>query len=327
MITVQRISKTYGRVQAVSDVSFAIAKGQCVGLLGPNGAGKSTTIKIVTAFLPPSAGSVSIDGFDTIHQSIQARRLIGYLPESTALYPEMRVRDFLVFRAKLYGLDRRQRSAGIQNAMERCWLRDVSARRIGQLSKGYKQRVGLAAAIVHDPPVLVLDEPTNGLDPSQIRESRTLIRQLAQDKTVLVSSHILPEVEQTCDRVLIIARGRLRADGSPAELIARAPGARAVFTEVACVAGDRVRVSGILAGIGGVERVVIDERNSSGEWTRFSMQPAAVAGDLRERIGRVLSEQRLVTRELRAAQPTLEQVFLDIIETDAERAPAIGAAA
>jgi ABC-2 type transport system ATP-binding protein len=302
---------------AVDDVSFTIPAGQCVGVLGPNGAGKTTTIRMVTGFLPPSAGSITVNNCDTINDSIGARRAIGYLPEATPLYPEMRVRDYLHFRARLYGLDRRTAKSGVGAAIERCWLKDVAHRRIGQLSKGYKQRVGLAATLVHNPPVLILDEPTSGLDPTQIRETRSLIKDLAENRTVLVSSHILPEIEATCDRVLIIARGRLRADGSPSALVKQVQHAFAHTVEVQTSPGGREKIHRALAALPGVVSVQLSGEASNDQWTRFVVTPTSEVSDVREPIGLTLSSMGIPCRELRKAEPTLEQVFMRVIESDA----------
>jgi len=321
MISVDRISKSYGQIHAVRDVSFSIQRGQCVGLLGPNGAGKSTTIKIITGLIPPTAGSARVGELDTIDDSIRARRLIGYLPESNALYPEMRVRDYLAFRSRLYPLSRAQRSRGIEMALERCWLKDVAHRRIGQLSKGYKQRTGLAAALVHSPPVLVLDEPTSGLDPTQISETRGLIKSLASDRTVLVCSHILPEIELTCDRVLIIARGRLRADGSPRDLVRTMHTGGEHVVEAAVPAALREQAHRALAGVKGVTAVRFEAAKSSNDWAHYAVSTDAGHPDVREGLARAMGELGALVREIRRPSATLEQVFMRVIESDAEEAP------
>lgn len=311
MITATRVSKMYASFRAVDDVSFTIRAGECVGLLGPNGAGKTTTIRMLTGFLPPSVGNVHIAGFDVLSESMQARRVTGYLPESTPNYPEMRVREYLTFRGRLYGLSGKTLKTALERVIGLCWLGEVPGKRVGHLSKGYRQRVGLAAALIHDPKVLILDEPTNGLDPSQIRETRSLIRTLADDRTVLVSSHILPEIEQTCDRVLIMARGRLRADGAPAELVERfgnAAGGK-VVVEFEDVTGG-VEVIRSAAGVGRVDdRGVVD-----GRWRRAELMPVTPGEDVRERVARAMAQAGITCREIARPKGTLEQVFLRVLE-------------
>jgi ABC-2 type transport system ATP-binding protein len=209
MIEVKGLTKAYGNFLAVKDVSFTAEKGQILGFLGPNGAGKTTTMRIITGFMPATSGQVLVEGLDIFTQSLEARRQIGYLPENPPVYPDMRVDNYLRFVAKLKGVSRNRLEEAIANAVSACGLEDVRYRISGQLSKGYRQRVGLAAAIVHDPPVLILDEPTIGLDPRQIIEIRKLIRGLAKQRTVVLSTHILPEVSQVCDKVVIISDGRV----------------------------------------------------------------------------------------------------------------------
>ena len=218
MIEVSGLTKYYGKKLAVDAVSFFVEKGEVVGLLGPNGAGKSTTMRILTGFLPPSSGLARIGGYDVMENPLEVKKRIGYLPETPPLYREMRVREYLRYTAALKRMPRGERSAAIESAIDQCGLREMARRRIEHLSKGYRQRVGLAQAIVHHPPVIILDEPTSGLDPQQVREVRSLVRRLARDVTVLISSHILSEVEATCSRVIIINRGKLVAIASPAEL-------------------------------------------------------------------------------------------------------------
>ncbi len=317
MISAQHVSKWYsgterGGVRAVNDVSFEIESGQIVGLLGPNGAGKTTTLRMTTGYLPPSRGSILVAGHDTVTESIEARRAMGYLPEAAPLYPEMRVIDYLKYRASLYGVPTKERTPAISRVLDRCWLTPVARRRVGQLSKGFKQRVGLAGAMLHDPPVLVLDEPTSGLDPTQIRETRTLIRELSHKRTVIVSSHILPEVEKTCDRVLIIARGRLRADGVPEALLAPMRERSAYVAEVpeGSAASARVAVAA-LTGIDGVE-VGAPE----GGWVWVKVLPKGGGNDLRELIARSLARAGVVARELRREAPSLEQLFFSIIQAE-----------
>ena len=218
MIEVERLTKDYGSVVAVRDVSFSVGRGEVVGFLGPNGAGKSTTLRILAGFLGASSGRVRINGHDIAEASLTARAELGYMPESAPLYPELKVREYLEFRARLKRVPRARRKASVERAVERANLRDVSDTTIGHLSKGYRQRVGLADALVADPPLLILDEPTAGLDPNQVREVRALIKELAADHTVLLSTHILSEVEATCQRALVIDHGRLVAQGTLEEL-------------------------------------------------------------------------------------------------------------
>jgi ABC-2 type transport system ATP-binding protein len=211
MIAVKELTKRYARTIAVDQISFEVAKGQIVGFLGPNGAGKTTTMRMLTCFLPPSAGTANVAGFDVLEQSLEVKKRIGYLPETPPLYPEMETAEYLKFVGKLKGLSGADLQRRIDYVFERCAIADVKTKLLGRLSKGYRQRVGLAQAIIHNPNVLILDEPTAGLDPKQINETRDLIRSLAGDHTIILSTHILPEVEQTCEQVIIINKGRLVA--------------------------------------------------------------------------------------------------------------------
>lgn len=212
LVQVEHLNKHYGPKQAVADVSFTVEKGEILGLLGPNGAGKTTTLRILSGYLPPSSGSVRIAGYDIVTHSLDARRRMGYLPESVPLYTEMTAHDYLEFVASARGLRGQSARRALANALEECHIEDVAYTVIGRLSKGYRQRVGLAQAILHNPDVLVMDEPTVGLDPRQITEIRELIRRLGEDRAVILSTHILPEVQMTCQRVVIINRGRVMAD-------------------------------------------------------------------------------------------------------------------
>ncbi len=218
MIVVEKLTKYYGEYPAVREVSFEVDRGQVVGFLGPNGAGKSTTMRILAGYLTATSGRATVDGKDVFWDPIEARRRIGYMPENCPIYPEMRVEEYLWFRGGLKGLGRADRKKRLAYVLERCWLRDVRRQLIGTLSKGYRQRVGLADALLADPPVLILDEPTAGLDPTQIRETRKLIRELGQEHTMLLSTHILSEVEMTCDWVIVITQGKVVEDGSLASV-------------------------------------------------------------------------------------------------------------
>jgi ABC-2 type transport system ATP-binding protein len=307
MIRAFDISKSFGRTRAVREVSFELEPGQVAGLLGPNGAGKSTTIRMITGFVCPDAGSVSIAGFDTIDQPGQARRRLGYLPEAAPCYPEMRAMDYLVHRARLQGLPRRAARRAADEAARRCRLEPAMARkRFAALSKGYRQRVGLAAALVHDPSVLVLDEPTNGLDPGQIREARSLIRELAHNRTMLVSSHILPEIERTCDRVIIIAGGRIRADGPPETLAAAEPTRLRIEFRPA---GDADALVAALRAVPGVSDA--QEQPAGDGWRTLT---ARAAPDAHDRVAALLHESRAIVRTLAADRPTLEDAFVRLTE-------------
>src|SRR5258706_3157304 len=218
MIEVSDLTKRYAGHTAVSDLSFKVGRGEIVGLLGPNGAGKSTTMRILSGFLPATSGTARVAGFDVFHQADEVRRRIGYMPENNPLYPEMRVRQHLKFRARLKGLSRKRSRERVDVVTQQCGLADVSKEIVGHLSKGYRQRVGLADALVHEPELIILDEPTIGLDPNQIRSVRQLIKDLAHAHTVLISTHILPEAEMTCSRVLILHEGKVLAEGTPEHL-------------------------------------------------------------------------------------------------------------
>ncbi len=313
MIEVLDVRKRFGPVRAVRGVSFSVARGEALALLGPNGAGKTTTIRLITGVLPPTSGAVRVDGLDSVHDSIAVRRRLGYMPESTPLYPEMRAADYLAYRARLFSIPRAARRTAVHRAIDRCRLADVRSRRIGALSKGYRQRVGLAAALLHDPPAVILDEPTSGLDPSQIVEVRSLIRELARDKAVILSSHILPEVEKTCDRVVVIARGLVRASGAVADLLRSS----ACTVELAGAGAPAARAA--LAALPGVAAVHPEPPRE-----RFRVEASGDAADLAQRIGALALAQRWTLRELSIARPTLETLFTSLV---AEAEPAEAAAA
>lgn len=320
MIEVQSITKMYGSFAAARDVTFSVPRGQVVGILGPNGAGKSTTIRIIAGLLPPTVGRVLVDGLDSIAQTRQVRQRLGYLPESNPLYPEMLVRDFLGYRARLFNIPARDRRKAIAHAADRCALGEVMRKRISALSKGFRQRVGLAAALLHDPPLLILDEPTSGLDPAQIAETRRLIRELAGERTMLLVSHLLPEVEKTCDRVIVFARGRVRADGPPRELVHRLGSEAPCIVEVGGTTLDAVRSAltplGDLAALSidgdapdGIVRARLTTKPSTGS-DHESPSPEA----LRVAVGKALGDAGLHIRELRTDAPSLETLYISLIE-------------
>src|SRR6202167_5548575 len=232
MITVKELTKRYARTTAVDQISVEVAKGQIVGFLGPNGAGKTTTMRMLTCFLPPSAGTATVAGFDVLEQPLEVKKRIGYLPETPPIYPEMETEEYLKFVGKLKGLSGADLQKRVDYACDRCAIADVKKKLLGKLSKGYRQRVGLAQAIIHNPDVLILDEPTAGLDHKQINETRELIKRLAGDHTILLSTHILPEVSQTCDRVVIINKGRVVAVDTPDNLVSRLQGAETLYVQI-----------------------------------------------------------------------------------------------
>lgn len=322
MIRLHQVEKRFARVHAVRGVSLQIHAGQVVGVLGPNGAGKTTTIRMIAGLLPPSAGVVSVNGLDSVADSRGLRAQLGYMPESSPLYPEMKVASYLRYRAGLYAIRGRDRRNAVDRAIDRCHLAEALDRRIGTLSKGYRQRVGLASALLHDPPVVILDEPTSGLDPSQVVETRSLIRELSGKRTMLVVSHILPEVERTCDRIVVFARGKVRADGAPAELVSRHSGGGWRCT-VEVRGADSAGVPGALASLTGVSRV--EGTQTADAWTRCTLSFNGVTDDPRPAIHAACVRAALEVRELRHATASLEEFYIRLIESaDAEHAEAGG---
>ena len=249
MIEVQHLTKRYGRVTAVDDISFRVERGEILGFLGPNGAGKTTTMRILTGYMPATEGRAIVAGFDVFDQPLEAKRRTGYLPETPPLYPEMSVAEYLDFVAKVKGVPSNERRERIGYVMERTRITDMASRLTGKLSKGYKQRVGLAQALIHNPDVLILDEPTAGLDPKQIIETRQLIKQLAGDHTIILSTHILPEVSQTCQRVVIINKGRVVAVDTPDNLTARLRGSETMYVQVDAGGADATVALGRIPGV------------------------------------------------------------------------------
>ncbi|MBE7484909.1 MAG: ATP-binding cassette domain-containing protein [Polyangiaceae bacterium] len=318
MIEVERLTKDYGTVVAVRDVSFSVGKGEIVGFLGPNGAGKSTTMRILVGFLGATSGRVRVAGHDIVEDSQEARRAIGYMPESAPLYPEMRVREYLAFRAAVKKVARAERKRAVERAMSLAVVTEMADTVIGHLSKGYRQRVGLADALVANPPLLILDEPTAGLDPNQIREVRRLIRELGESHTILLSTHILSEVESTCDRAIVIARGRLVAEGSIDELRARRRADGAVVT----VRGDRARAVSLLEALPGVRRVKA-RKGDDAELSRVTLTLAKgesnVGAVLEAAVG-ALCAAGLGVREAGPSRATLEDVFAELTRDEADAA-------
>ncbi len=292
----------------MDNISFKVGKGEIVGFLGPNGAGKSTTIKMLTCFLTPSFGTARIGGFDIEKDSIKVRQRIGYMPENVPLYLDMRVHEYLKFRGALKGLNSKKLSFGVGEAIEICSLKDVENKIIGTLSKGYRQRVGLADALVNKPDLLILDEPTNGLDPQQIRHFRELIKDLGKRHTIFLSTHILPEVEMTCGRVLIIHRGKLLASDTPQGLVRRRLEGGDLVVELDAIPG---KASVALKKLKGV--ISVDEERSVDGWVRFKVASKGNP-DLSEKIFELAVERKWKIREMSRRDVTLEDAFVDLVK-------------
>jgi ABC-2 type transport system ATP-binding protein len=317
MIEVQNQTKRYGPTLAVSDVSFDVRKGEILGFLGPNGAGKTTTMRVITGYLPPTAGKVRVAGYDVAEEPLDAKRRIGYLPEQPPVYPDMTPEEYLAFVARIKGLPRREIRARIGEVAAKCAITDVMRRQIGKLSKGYRQRVGLAQAIIHNPDVLVLDEPTAGLDPKQIIETRELIRGLAGQHTVVLSTHILPEVSRTCERVVVINQGKVAAVGTPEELTRHLQGFETVLVTAEAPAAEMMERLQRISGVQWVE-----PRDSSNG--RVTLEVQTEKGlDLRAELARAVVESNWKLLELRTSGLSLEDIFLKLTTEDvSEEKPA-----
>jgi ABC-2 type transport system ATP-binding protein len=306
MIEVQNLTKRYGAVTAVDNVTFRAEAGEILGFLGPNGAGKTTTMRVITGYMPATDGKVLVAGYDVFEQPIQAKGRTGYLPETPPLYPDMTVREYLLFVARIKGVPRREISSRVADAMKRTWVSDMANRHCGKLSKGYRQRVGLAQAIIHNPDVLVLDEPTAGLDPKQIIESRQLIRELGGTHTIVLSTHILPEVSQTCQRVVIINKGKVVAVDTPENLTARLRGSETIYLQVA---GPEDAIGAALTGLAGVTRVAA----SAGRDGTINVEVDSEKGrDVRRDLAAAVVNQGWGLLELRPMRMSLEDIFLSL---------------
>lgn len=311
MIEVEHLTKRYGRLTAVDDVTFRVERGEILGFLGPNGAGKTTTMRILTGFMPATEGKAAVAGFDVFEQPLEAKRRTGYLPEAPPLYPEMTVREYLDFVARIKRVPKAQRKARIEATMERTRITDVRDRHCGKLSKGYRQRVGLAQALLHNPEVLILDEPTAGLDPKQIIETRELIKSLAGDHTVILSTHILPEVSQTCQRVIIINKGKVVAVDTPANLTRRLRGSDVIYVQVDSAGAD---ARATFERLPGVVKVIETERHDGA----VGYEVETVRGhDLRRELARAVVTQGWGLLELRPTGLSLEQIFLQLTTEEA----------
>jgi ABC-2 type transport system ATP-binding protein len=314
VIEVQHLSKRYGPVTAVDDVSFRVERGEILGFLGPNGAGKTTTMRILTGYMPATAGKAIVAGFDVFDQPIDAKKRTGYLPETPPLYPDMTVHEYLTFVAKIKGVPSADRRVRVKRIMDRTRVAEMANRLCAKLSKGYKQRVGLAQALIHNPDVLILDEPTAGLDPKQIIETRQLIKELAGDHTIILSTHILPEVSQTCQRVVIINKGRVVAVDTPDNLTSRLRGSETMYVQVDTAGAD---IAASLVRMAGVTRVAeADRRNGL-----VGYEVESESGrDIRRELARTIVSSGWGLTELRPMRMSLEEIFLSL--TTDEAAPA-----
>ncbi|HEY7338909.1 MAG TPA: ABC transporter ATP-binding protein [Bryobacteraceae bacterium] len=325
MIKVEGLTKRYARNVAVDHISFQVEKGQIVGFLGPNGAGKTTTMRMLTCFLPPTDGTAEVAGFEVSEHPMEVKKRIGYLPESPPVYPEMEVIEYLNFVGRIKGVEKSGLLRRVDDVMEKCAIGDVRNREIGKLSKGYRQRVGLAQAIIHNPEVLILDEPTAGLDPHQIIETRDLIKSLAGNHTIILSTHILPEVEQTCEQVIIIAKGKLVATDTVENLTSRLRGSETVDVEVG-PSGDYADLAQFgqtvrrkLEQVSGVSRVMTkDNKNGRTHFTVESLQ----GRQIRPELARAVIESGWNLNELHAVGLSLEEIFLQLTATPKELEPA-----
>jgi ABC-2 type transport system ATP-binding protein len=312
VIEVQHLTKRYGPFTAVDDVSFSVDKGEILGFLGPNGAGKTTTMRVLTGYMPPTEGSAMVAGYSLSEKPLEAKRRTGYLPETPPLYPDMTVRDYLDFCARIKGVPRGERKTRVATAMERTRIADMAGRHCGKLSKGYRQRVGLAQALLNNPEVLILDEPTAGLDPKQINETRNLIKELRGDHTVVLSTHILPEVSQTCTRVVIINKGRVVAVDTPDNLTSRLRGSETMYLQVDALGGD---AGGVVAAVPGVTTVRVSDAREGA----VGLEVESEAGrDVRRELAAAVVGRGWGLLELRPMRISLEDVFLKLTTQESE---------
>lgn len=304
MIEVENLTKFYGSLPALRQISFTVEQGEIVGFLGPNGAGKTTALRILTCYLPPTSGTARVAGLDCQQQSLEVRAQIGYLPENVPLYPDMPVRRFLAFAAAAKGIDRSHAAREVDQVMEACSVKEVSHRIIGHLSKGYCQRLGIAQALLNNPPILILDEPTIGLDPAQIVEIRSLIKELGKERTIILSSHILPEVSQICQRIMVINNGQIIATDTPANLTTQLQDTIQIYLEVVAPGSDVVKT---LAGVDGVQEI----RPENGP-DRYLVE-ASRDLDVRPELARTIVDHGWQLRELRTRDLSLEEIFMHLV--------------
>jgi ABC-2 type transport system ATP-binding protein len=315
VIEVQHLTKRYGRITAVDDVTFRVERGEILGFLGPNGAGKTTTMRVITGYMPPTQGKVIVAGFDVFDQPVDAKRRTGYLPETPPLYPEMTVREYLTFVAKIRGVQSGDRHARVAQVMKKTAVADMADRHCGKLSKGYRQRVGLAQAILHNPDVLVLDEPTAGLDPKQIIETRQLIKELAGNHTIVLSTHILPEVAQTCQRVVIITKGKVVAVDTPDNLTHRLRGAETMYVQLDAADVD---ATAALQAVPGVTRVGLADRH--GTSVGYEVESSRDQ-DIRRDLAAAIVARGWGLLEMRPLRMSLEEIFLQVTTEEGKPEP------
>jgi ABC-2 type transport system ATP-binding protein len=325
MIKVEGLTKRYASHVAVDHISFEVEKGQIVGFLGPNGAGKTTTMRVLTCFMPPTDGTATVAGFDVVEQPLEVKKRIGYLPETPPLYPDMEVGEYLEFVGRLKGIPSASLERRVAEVAEKCSVADVRTKLIAKLSKGYRQRVGLAQAIIHNPDVLILDEPTSGLDPQQIIETRDLIKGLAGDHTIILSTHILPEVEQLCEQVIIIARGKLVAKDSVENLTSRLRGAETISVEVLARSGADLTAGEVqerLERIAGVSRVMVKAVHGHEGGLAFTVE-AMKDHNVRPELARAILDAGWNLNELHSVGLSLEEIFLELTSSSKENAASL----
>ncbi len=308
MIKVSNLSKKYVGKPAVDNISFNVESGEIVGFLGPNGAGKTTTIRMLTGYIPPTSGTALIGGYDIFLNSLIAKQKIGYMPENVPLYDDMRVREYLLFRAELKGLRGQDVRKHMNEALELCSIKDIKSQMISSLSKGFRQRVGLADALINKPPLLILDEPTNGLDPSQIRSFRELIKELAENHTILISTHILSEVELTCDRVLIINKGQMIGNNTPLELSEKIKSSTTISLELKSQDHD---IRDTISNISGIKKVTLEKQED--DWKFFRIR-VDYGNDLREEIMNLGNKRNWLIREIHYQRSNLEDAYIEMIQ-------------
>ena len=308
MIKVSNLSKKYVGKPAVDNISFNVESGEIVGFLGPNGAGKTTTIRMLTGYIPPTSGTALIGGHDIFQDSIIAKQKIGYMPENVPLYDDMRVKEYLFFRAELKGLRAKDVRKYMNEALELCSIKDIKGQMISSLSKGFRQRVGLADALINKPPLLILDEPTNGLDPSQIRSFRELIKELAENHTILISTHILSEVELTCDRVLIINKGKMIGNNTPLELSEKIKSSTTINLELKSQDHD---IRETISNISGIKKVTLEKEEDGWRFIRIRVD---YGNDLREEIMNLGNKRNWLIREIHYQRSNLEDAYIEMIQ-------------